>query len=735
MNEKTNHRFFRSVLDVRRFDVREAVDPQGTTYRLWWSFTAFMALFTGVYVPYSVGFGAYNGVPPYASGSGAVQILLDAWFLLDMIVQFNLAYPDEEGKLVCSRKRIARRYVMGTFWADLLALFPFNALVLASAGKIDQPNSVFAQYSSLSRLLQLIRLYRIAQLQEKLLFYRGLSLNSIIIARTIASFLFLGNFFASGFYFIANLQGVYEDSYMSEFLESFGPLNGFQRYLLTFYFMINSILTTVGYGDLRPVTTAEQVWCMLCILVGISNLAHVQFNMFLIAKSDPKSGSYRDASNLLKSYCKENSLQDLEPSMQQQLRLQYVYAEVSDEVVLCNFPGATRARLLSHVYRDIVLQNPLFAGLEQSYIEDYIGRCTVEVFIPGMTIIEQGVVSTRLYVMIAGEITTEMATEAARMDSFTEFLGHSVHGRTNDTRNAVRNMIADVSFLTRTPQTHQVKAKTTCKTLTLTRAAFDDLSVGSPSSTKRIYNNLLDILKSEVELLNERGSDRWKGWNRAGRASKSIWLPRYRKAIDAVRMSISRQRNKHLSVFLQMAFAGDLPGIQASISEGFEVNSSNYDGRTALMIASSRGYKSIVLALLKAGADVNLVDSRSHSALLEAVLFGHEGTMKVLMEHGASLCTPLLKQASLLCMATYEGDLALVRRLLVAGVSPSSTDYGGKTALDVAVCMGNLPAVRLLSVHVEGSSMEKNAAIQEAPQLMKAKVDEFFASKASIDPT
>jgi len=487
-------------------------------------------------------------------------------------------------------------------------------------------------------------------------------------------------------------------------------------------------LLKVGYGDFIPVSAAEQVWCMICIIMAISNLAHIQFSFFLIAKSDPKSGMYRDASKLIKHYCKSNSLLDLEPSMQKYLKMKFVETEKSDEDVIGSFPLAVKAKILSHVYKDVFAQHPLFLGVDPSYLEEFITRGKVEVFVSGTKLVEQGVIPARFYVLLAGKVRSGSFSEKSLLDSF----GNTLEGEDAgnwEPHGAIQGMISDVGFLTRTPQTYTVEAWSTCRTLTLTRTAFDELSEKFPVAAKKLYTNLLVRLRREVQLLNLATQEGQSRAERIKGLDAEFWLPKHRKAIDSVRMSISRYGNKRTAGFLQKAFSGDLPGIQRAISEGFDINSSNYDGRTALIIAAARGFSPIVKALIEAGAKVDQLDSRSHSALLEAVIFGHETTMKLLMKCGATLSTPPLKQASVLCMATYEGDLALVERLLEAGVSPNVLDYGGRTALDIAVSLGNLPAVKLLASYggIENANGRWAESKHDNAALMKRKVDMYHA--------
>lgn len=210
---------------------RHVLNPMCTSYRMWWFGIAIVALLNSFIVPMEIGFNPQPGLPPYDTATSIVQYVVDAIFLLDMVVVFNLATYDARGKLLKDRKEIAKVYLKLYFWIDFLVLFPFDWVALAISGNINDGKSTAAQYTSLLRLLQLLRLYRFGQLQKKLLFYEKLSLEVVILARVVLTFLFLANIFACGFYFIARQGNLEEDSFMSDFLLNFGGLNLFQRYM------------------------------------------------------------------------------------------------------------------------------------------------------------------------------------------------------------------------------------------------------------------------------------------------------------------------------------------------------------------------------------------------------------------------------------------------------------------------------------------------------------------------
>lgn len=485
----------------------------------------------------------------------------------------------------------------------------------------------------------------------------------------------------------------------------------------------------VGYGEIAPVGTAEQAWCIFCILLGISNLAYIQFSLFLLAKSDPKTSNYRDFSEILGMYCNLNSLQDIEPSMQQQLKLQYLAAEMSDDVVLQGFPLAVKQKVLGAIYLEFIRRCSLFSGIEQGFLEEFLSRCSVDLFMPGVDLVQKGFVPTHLLILLNGTASTDMDASVSDSISVSDLRLEQETDLQSSKEIHAGQIITEVGFLTRTPQSFQVCARTLCKVLTIPRDSFDELINFHPDAMKVLLENVLRGLKQNIEQL-QRGSGpgNTNGASSIRNAGSEFWLPKHRRALDAVRMSINRFGSLQVSEFLDLAFTGDLSGVEAAIAAGMDINCSNYDGRTALMIASSRGFRQVVHALLRAGAEVNTVDSRSHSALLEATLFGHDKIIKLLLEYGAEIRAPSEKQASLLCTATGEGNLALVKRLLQAGVDPNAEDYGQRTALHVAISVGNLPAVDVLFLH--GAKLKKDSRWKDThlaySQLMERKVTSYF---------
>lgn len=114
----------------------------------------------------------------------------------------------------------------------------------------------------------------------------------------------------------------------------------------------------------------------------------------------------------------------------------------------------------------------------------------------------------------------------------------------------------------------------------------------------------------------------------------------------------------------QAALAGDAERISALVANGADVNATDANGRTALMIAASAGKTSVVDVLLTRGANPNVTDSKDgRTALIIATEGGH-------------------------------GDVA--RALLSKGADPNLKDKAGETAMSRAQRLGHVYIGRLL---------------------------------------
>ncbi|GLJ17124.1 hypothetical protein SUGI_0296330 [Cryptomeria japonica] len=107
---------------------------------------------------------------------------------------------------------------------------------------------------------------------------------------------------------------------------------------------------------------------------------------------------------------------------------------------------------------------------------------------------------------------------------------------------------------------------------------------------------------------------------------------------------------------LYLANKGDVEGIQALLDGGADVNSVDFDSRTALHVAACEGHKDVVSLLINRGADVNCKDRWGSTPLADARHYKNLDVCKLLEEKGAILPTPPMHVTNVREVPEYEVD-------------------------------------------------------------------------------
>ena len=135
------------------------------------------------------------------------------------------------------------------------------------------------------------------------------------------------------------------------------------------------------------------------------------------------------------------------------------------------------------------------------------------------------------------------------------------------------------------------------------------------------------------------------------------------------------------------AFNGDLKQLKRMLNNDVDVNSMDYDSRTALHLASSAGHTSVVQFLLKMNVDVNCRDRFGFSPLADAVRHEHKDVQQVLLAAGGKLLG--IDEAVDLCTAAAAGNVQKLISLIQGRADPNAKDYDGRTALHLAASNGH----------------------------------------------
>jgi ankyrin repeat protein len=149
--------------------------------------------------------------------------------------------------------------------------------------------------------------------------------------------------------------------------------------------------------------------------------------------------------------------------------------------------------------------------------------------------------------------------------------------------------------------------------------------------------------------------------------------------------------------FAESAFAGELEKVRQLASAGVSVNARDAEQRTPLMWAAFNGHTPVAAFLLEQGAEVDAKDNNGRSALMYASSGPFPEVVKLLFENGAEANTRgTLEGFTALMTAAAEGQLEVVRWLLIYGADPDIQDRDGDTAESFAEEKGHAAVVSLL---------------------------------------
>ena len=159
----------------------------------------------------------------------------------------------------------------------------------------------------------------------------------------------------------------------------------------------------------------------------------------------------------------------------------------------------------------------------------------------------------------------------------------------------------------------------------------------------------------------------------------------------------------HLTPFLQAARSGDTGKVEQYLSKGTDVNEVSPYGWTALMFAAWKGHEDVVVRLLDAGADPNLVSKRiarstqaptpETTALAQAIKNNHFSIARILLARGAAV------DSASVALAGGLKDLPLLKEIhaaAAANLNRKSLDRGFSSAIATACKSGSLENLKWL---------------------------------------
>jgi len=258
---------------------RFVLSPQKAALQRWEAVMIVLLCYTAVVTPMEVGF-----YQPSFNAVFYINQFITVAFLVDLILNFFTAVVDPRtGHLVYSLSYVAKRYLKSWFTVDVISVIPFDALYLGVGSKAFTKLGALRTLRLL-RLVKLVRVMRVNHIYKRLELVYTIDYSLIELMKFAFTAVMFAHWLACGYGLVEELEGSrYSWTRSTEFEDMvIGPepenprdiIGSFRLYLAALYWSTMTI-STIGYGDIVPVTTGERVYVIIAMLVGAFEYGYI----------------------------------------------------------------------------------------------------------------------------------------------------------------------------------------------------------------------------------------------------------------------------------------------------------------------------------------------------------------------------------------------------------------------------------------------------------------------------
>ncbi|XP_046467247.1 voltage-gated delayed rectifier potassium channel KCNH8 isoform X2 [Neodiprion pinetum] len=369
-----------------------------------WDWLILIATFyVAIVVPYNASF-VNTDRPTMVS-----DVVVEALFIIDIILNFRTTYVSRKGEVVSSSKSIALNYLKSWFLVDLVAALPFDLLYAS-----DLYSGEDSGHSHI-HLVKLTRLLRLARLLQKMDRYSQYS--AMILTLLMLSFTLVAHWLACIWYVIAEKERLRNDrewdlgwihTLADRLKISVQNVTHSESYITALYFACSS-LTSVGFGNVSANTSSEKIFSICIMLIGALMHAVVFGNVTaIIQRMYSRRSLYQTKWRDLKDFLALHQIPDeLKQRMQDYFQTMWSLNHGIDihEVreTLKEFPEELRGDVSMHLHREI-LSLPIFEAASQGCLKLLSLHIRSNFCAPGEFLIHKGDALSYIYYLCNGSM-------------------------------------------------------------------------------------------------------------------------------------------------------------------------------------------------------------------------------------------------------------------------------------------------------------------------------------------
>lgn len=371
-------------------------------------------LYTSCVVPFTLCF-------PYTGFILTIfDTIVDTMFLMDIILTFFTTYVDEKtGELIRSLKMIRWKYLKTWFAFDFISSLPYGIVNF-----FDQTSS----FVGIFRLLKMVRLIRIGKTGKKM--KRYMQNKTVTLAVWLVAFCLCAHWMACIWFAIALkidkpyhtphswltiLAQVYEQPF--HFDENHEIINGTgpslaAMYISALYYTMSSV-TTCGFGNIAPNTSAEKVFGCVTMLLGCVLYALIFGQVTnIISQLQKNSNEFSEQLNSIKQFNTTYKVPELVAKrVENYYKATWAVTKGTDEEeILKTCPRDLQSDLCLHIHSQI-LTDRAFKGVSLTALRVLSRYFDTIRTSPGDKLIYQGESVESLYFVATGSLEVKQGDD------------------------------------------------------------------------------------------------------------------------------------------------------------------------------------------------------------------------------------------------------------------------------------------------------------------------------------
>ena len=425
--------------------------PHSSFAMTWQIGTTLFILLSTLYIPFEL---AFDYVTSFETTLAAAVFhvlnpFVDVYFLIDMVLQFRVAYQDD-GDLVQDSKMMALHYLKGWFVVDSV-----SSMAAVTVWVTDVTDYRAMRNVRFIRIFRLLKLLRVAKLKQLLVLLDGVRTELVVVSKLLKLALVTvccAHLLACGFYMTGKQGGPgakyeFDGSWLDAYYEKFlGMEDGKwlvlghkdyqtveQKYMVSLYWAFITT-TTVGYGDITPITDNERAFVIFTAFAGTAIFAYITGEIAaLVGEKNARRIEFDNRKRVISEFMTINDFpKELRKRVANFYDTGYYGGQFIDaKLILGDLSRALKKDVGQHMKLAAVKRSPAFKRMSQKATFELVLQLNSRQLRAGAHLVERASPADAMFLLTKGEVDVmagEGRSNASRRRNSTTQLTVQSHG-------------------------------------------------------------------------------------------------------------------------------------------------------------------------------------------------------------------------------------------------------------------------------------------------------------------